>query len=194
MRKARPLAPPHALARSRAVLACAMVPLTVTGRQRDGRSSHGAYSKLSQPRSRLGRQRAAEAAPRPWPLAETLIGCGIVLALVVLGLSLTVLLAPSGGAPAGMVLGSDGPVASSGTPPLIRPTKSADPWSPSPPPPPPPPLPLPLPPPPPPPTPTPPPLPPPTPTLPPPPPPLPPPPPPQSARARLARGRRLAPR
>ena len=108
--------------RSRAVLACAMVPLTVTGRQRDGRSSHAAYSKLSQPRSRFGRQRAAEAAPRPWPLAETLIGCGIVLALVVLGLSLTVLLAPSGGTPAGMVRRPDGPVASRVTPQLTRPT------------------------------------------------------------------------
>ena len=102
-----------------------MVPLTVARRQRDGRS-HGAYSKLSEPR-----------APQPYPfLAETLIGCGIILALVVLGLSLTILLAPSGGAPAGMVLRSDGPGASSGTPPLTRPTMPADPWLPSPPPPP----------------------------------------------------------
>ena len=127
-----------------------MVPVSVTGRQRDGRS-HGAYSKLSQPRprARFGR-RAAEAAPQPYPfLAETLIGCGIVLALVVLGLSLTILLAPSGGAPAGMVLRTDGPGQSSGTPTLTRLTMSADPWLSSPPPPPPPPPPLPLPPPPP---------------------------------------------
>ena len=82
-----------------------MVPLTAGGRQRDGRS-HGAYSKLSQPRRRArSGQSAVEAEPQPCPfLAEILIGCGAVLALVVLGLSLTILLAHRR-APAGIPLG-----------------------------------------------------------------------------------------
>ena len=44
-----------------------MVPLTVGGRQRDGRG-HGAYSKLSQPRRRArSGQSAVEAEPQPCP-------------------------------------------------------------------------------------------------------------------------------